>query len=541
MLKKSKRLIAILSVITLGVFLTACNNVKSTNEKSSSSLDPTKAIEVDGGKITGTLSSDSKVAIYKGIPYAAPPVEDLRWKAPQPVNSWNGVKACTDFGPSAIQTPQSPFMMWTKEFIIDTSKGYSEDSLNLNVWSETKAATNKRPVIVYIHGGGFTSGGSSADVYDGEAIAKKDTVFVSINYRVGIFGYLAHSELSAESKDGVSGNYGVLDQVEALKWVKNNISKFGGDPDNVTIAGQSAGSASVNVLTMTPEAKGLFKNAVAMSFNTLNYNFETMAKKETAASELFKGKTLKDMRAMSTDELLALSKPTSMMSYTPCIDGKVIQKNQLEMLKEGTANDVNLMTGNVTGDTGLFYVFPKKGYVDPTTMKKDDLIASIKTIFGSYADECLAAYPINSDEAISQYNEINQDGMMALQAYLAKVRALKSKSPTYVYKFTHVMPGEKSAEFGAFHTSDVPYFLNHFSAERKSNWTQTDYDLGDKMSSYLVNFAKTGNPNGDNLPKWNAYDGNMSFTNFGDSISTTTFNKDKAKFWEDYYKSVLGI
>lgn len=542
MFKKGKKFIAILSAITLGVCMTACNpvSVTTTNEKLSSNLDPTKAIEVDGGKITGTLSSDSKVAIYKGIPYAASPVGELRWKTPQSVNSWNGVKECADFGPSAIQGPQAPFMMWSKEFIIDTSKGYSEDCLNLNVWSETQGATNKRPVIVYIHGGGFTSGGSSCDVYDGEAIAKKDVVYVSINYRVGIFGYLAHPELSAESKDGVSGNYGVLDQVEALKWVKKNISKFGGDPDNVTIAGQSAGSASVNVLTMMPKAKGLFKNAVAMSFNNLNDNFETMTKKETAASELFKGKNLKDMRAMSTDELLALSKSKTVL-YAPCVDGNVIPKNQLDMLKEGSVNDANLMTGNVTGDTRLFLIFPKKGNIDTTTMKKADLIAAIKTIFGSYTDECLATYPINSDEAISEYNEINQDGMMALQVYLAKVRALKSKSQTYVYKFTHAMPGEKSAEFGAFHTADVPYFLNHFSAERKSYWTQTDYDLGYKMSSYLVNFAKTGNPNGDNLPKWNAYDGNMSFTNFGDSISTTTFSKDKAKFWEDYYKSVLGI
>ena len=537
MLIKSKRLIGILSAAILGMCITS-NSVSaiSTNQNSSVKLDPTKAIEVDGGKITGTLSSDSKVAIYKGIPYAAPPVGELRWKVPQPVDSWRGVKECTDFGPSAIQSAQAPFMMWSKEFIIDTSKGYSEDCLNLNVWSKTESTTNKRPVIVYMHGGGFTSGGSSCDVYDGEAIAKKDVVYVSINYRVGIFGYLAHPELSAESKDGVSGNYGVLDQVEALKWVKKNISKFGGDPNNVTIAGQSAGSASVNVLTMTPKAKGLFKNAVAMSYNTINTKFDTMAKKEADASELFKGKTLKDMRAMSTDQLLSLN-----YSSGPCVDGNVVPKNQLDMLKEGTANDVNLMTGMVTGDTLLFSVLPKALFTAPTTMKKADLITAIKTTFGDYADECLSAYPINSDEAISQFNEINQDGMMVLESYLAKARALKSKNPTYIYKFTHVMPGEKSSEFGAFHTADVPYFLNHFSTERKSYWTQTDYTLGDQMSSYLVNFAKTGNPNGDNLEKWDAYNGNMSFMNLGDSISTTTVSKDKAKFWEDYYRSVLGI
>ncbi|MHC1681417.1 MAG: carboxylesterase family protein [Clostridiaceae bacterium] len=165
----------------------------------------------------------------------------------------------------------------------------------------------------------------------------------------------------------------------------------------------------------------------------------------------------------------------------------------------------------------------------------------MKTTFGEYADQCLAAYPINSDEAINQYNEINNDGMMALQIYLAKARALKSKNPTYVYEFTHTMPGENSEVFGAFHTADVPYFLNHFSTERKSYWTQTDYDLGDQMSSYLVNFAKTGNPNGDKLENWYANDGNMTFLNFGDKISTTTFSKEKQKLWQDYYNKVLCL
>lgn len=537
MLIKSKRIMRILSVGMLGMFMISCSGTsEGTDQNSSIKLDPTVELEVDGGKITGALSTDSEVAIYKGIPYAAPPVGELRWKAPQPVVPWSGVKECTDFGPSAIQSEQAPFMMWSKEFIIDTSKGYSEDCLTLNVWAKTQSTTSKRPVIVYIHGGGFTSGGSSCEVYDGEAIAKKDVVYVNINYRVGILGYLAHPELSAESEDGISGNYGVLDQVEALKWVKKNISKFGGDPDNVTIVGQSAGSASVNTLTMTPKAKELFKNAVTMSFNYINIKLDTMEKKEADASELFKGKTLDDIRAMSTDELLTLS-----YNSGPCIDGNVIPDNQIDMLKAGTANDVNLMTGMVTGDTLLFSVLPKEPFSAPTTMKKADLETAIKTTFGDYADECLAAYPIDSDEAINQFNEINQDGMMALQVYLAKARTLKSTSPTYVYEFTHVMPGEQSGMFGAFHTADVPYFLNYFSPERESYWTETDYTLGDKMSSYLVNFAKTGDPNGDNLEKWDAYNEKMSFINLGDTISTTSFSEEKSKFWEAYYSNILGL
>lgn len=537
MFRKGRRFVSFLCGALLVISMTAESvSAEGVDQKSSTKLDPTKSIKVDGGKITGTLSSDSEVAIYKGIPYAAPPIGNLRWKAPQPVVSWTGVKKCKEFGASDIQSPQAPFMMWSEEFIIDTSKKYSEDCLTLNVWSKTKSETNKRPVVVFIHGGGFTSGGSSCDVYDGEALAKKDVVFVSINYRVGIFGFLAHPKLSAESKDGVSGNYGILDQVEALKWVKKNISKFGGDPGNVTIVGQSAGSASVDILTMSPKAKGLFKNAVSMSFNLIQPKLNTMANMEKAASKVFKGKTLKDMRNMSTDELLNVAKE---YSSAPCVDGKVIPDYQLNLLKEGTANEVNVMTGMVTGDTLLFTTLPVAPFT--STIKKAELISLIKTTFGKYAEQCLALYPVDTEEAMSQCNEINRDGNMALQAYLAKARALNSKKATYIYQFSHTMPGENSAMYGAFHTADVPYFFNHFSSSRKSYWTQTDYDLGDKMSSYLVNFAKTGNPNGENLETWNAYDGNISFLDLGDKISTTTFSKEKEKLWQDYLKDLYGL
>lgn len=496
----------------------------------------TKPIYVDGGGIVGKLSDDLEVEIYKGIPYAAPPINELRWKAPHPVVPWEGIKECMEFGPSAIQPLQGPFLMWSTEFIIDTSRGYSEDCLTLNIWTKRELSEEKRPVIVYIHGGGFTSGGASCEVYDGEAIAKKDIVYVNINYRVGILGYLAHPELSGESEDGVSGNYGVLDQVEALKWVKKNISKFGGDPDNVTIVGQSAGSDSVNALIMTPKAKGLFKNAVAMSFNYINFKIDTIEEKEAESSKLFKGKTLKDMRNMTTEELLALNYKSS-----PCIDGNVIPSKLLDMLKNGTQNDVKLMNGMVQGDVGLFPSFPIPPFAYPTTMKKEEFEIYIRNTFRINADQCLVAYPIDSDEAIGKFNEINEDGMMMAQIYLAKARALKSKSTTYIYYFNYVMPGENEEKYGAFHTADVPYFLNYFSPLRKDYWTELDYDLGDKMSSYLVNFAKSGNPNGQDLEKWDSYSNRIEFINFGDVISIKSLTEEKVKFWEDYYSSIFGI
>lgn len=428
-------------------------------------------------------------------------------------------------------------MMWSTEFIIDPTKGYSEDCLTLNVWTKTDSTTKKRPVIVYIHGGGNTTGGSSVEVYDGEAIADMDAVYVNINYRLGIFGFLAHPELSAESKDKVSGNYALLDQIAALEWVKKNISEFGGDPNNVTIAGQSAGSSNVNMLALSPEAKGLFKNAVAMSFNVVNSKFDTLAEKEEEASTLFEGKTLKEMRAIPSDQLLSVNYSGG---YT--VDGKIVTDNPINVLKEGNQNKVTMMTGNVQGDIGIGGVLPTASLFDlPTTMSKQEYETIVKQVFGDNAPEVLALYPATGDEAISQFNSVNQDAMMASQLAFAEARAIKGKAPTYVYYFDRVMPGKESEKYGAFHTADVPYFLNYFSPLRKDYWTETDYNLGNQMSQYLVNLAKTGNPNGEGLLNWKAYNGNMSFIHFGDKVTTTKLSEEKEKFWRDYYDILLGL
>ena len=530
-------------IMSIAVTLTSSSGFMKTAEASTGSttiINPRKAISVDGGRITGSLSADKSVAIYKGIPFAAPPVGDLRWKAPQPVVAWDGVKKCTEFSSSAIQAKQGPFMFWSTEFIIDTTKGYSEDCLYLNVWTKKESQVKNCPVIVYIHGGANTSGGASCDVYDGEAIAKKDVVYVSINYRVGIFGFLAHPALSGEASDKVSGNYAILDQIAALTWVKNNIAKFGGDPTNVTIAGQSAGSSNVHSLVSSPMAKGLFKNAVAMSFNTLTSNPSTLKQKEEEGAKLFEGKSLTQMRAMSADEVQALSGFTA----ATCIDGKVITGSTLSTYENGTANQVNMITGMVDGDSLLFPVISSgAGFFSSTkAISKEKYVAVIKEKFGDLATECLAAYPAASEDALNVFNQVNRDGSMALQYYLAKARALKSGKKTYIYNFSHYMPGPQAAEMGAFHTADVPYWLNHFSVLRDDYWAKIDYKLGDQMSSYLVNFAKTGNPNGTGLTKWNAYDGfSVAYLDLGDQISLKTLTDAQASFWKKYYGNLLGI
>lgn len=535
-----KQIIAITCMVTIFLLDPTLIMAKSTKNEVLN-INPSQAISVTGGKITGTLSKDKTVSIYKEIPYAAPPVGSFRWKAPQPVKAWNTIRKCTEFNASAIQNTQTPFLCWSKEFIIDTTKGYSEDCLYLNVWTQTKSEDKNRPVVVYIHGGANTSGGASCDVYDGEAISKKGVVYVSINYRVGIFGFLAHPELSAENSDKVSGNYAILDQIAALTWVKNNISSFGGDPSNVTIVGQSSGSANVHSLISSPMAKGLFINAFAMSLNSINSKPVTLAQKEEEGTRLFKYKTLDQMRAMNSEELLKLS---ASFSADTCIDGRVITGSTYETYKNGTANKVNLITGMVDGDSFLFPILRSDTALGAPTkaISKERYEQGVKTVFGTLAEECLAVYPAPDGDSLDVFNRVNRDGAMALQYYLAKARELCSANQTYIYNFSHIMPGPEAAQMGAFHSADVPYWLNYFSPLREDYWTKNDYELGNSMSNYLVNFAKTGNPNGKGLPKWNAYDGgNISFNVLGDKITTEKLTNDQTQFWKDYFGTKLGF
>ncbi len=467
-------------------------STSAPEETSEFSLNPAEAVTVTGGQITGEMSTrEEGVAVYRGIPYAAAPEGELRWKAPQDVEAWEGVKECTEWGASAIQPEQAPFMMWSKEFIIEDT-GYSEDCLNLNVWAKTDGSA-KKPVLVYIHGGGFTSGGSSCDVYNGSYIAEQDVVFVSINYRVGVMGFLAHPELTAEDPEHASGNYGLMDQIKALEWVRDNISVFGGDPSKVTIMGQSAGSGAVHDLVLSPKAKGLFQQTVNESFNSVNSKLKTLAEAEEAGKEQFGDMTLEEMRALSADEVLAMGN-----SFAPIIDGEVLTEDYGEANLNGDVNEVTMMTGFVTGDTMLFSSI-RAG--EDGTYTLDSVKSQAETLFGDQADTFLSLYDVEADpaSAVAQYNV---DNMQALIDVLAAARSKGGQPKTYTYYFTHVMPGEGSEEFGAFHTADVPYFLGLLSDARKDYWTEEDRTLADTMAAYLVNFVKTGNPNGEGLVEW---------------------------------------
>ena len=267
-------------------------------------------VKTANGKVEGVFNSDKTVCSFKGIPFAAPPVGNLRWKAPQSVKNWKGVRACSTFSASPMQNKPMPFMCWTEEFIAQPEP-LSEDCLYLNIWTKNASKKEKKPVFVWIYGGGLSSGSSNCAIYDGENMAKKGVVFVSLNYRVGVFGFMAHPELSKESGHNASGNYGFMDQIAALQWIQKNIAAFGGDPNNVTIAGQSAGSFSVNALVTSPLAKGLFHKAIAQSGGLLSKrlmkNLAEGEKQGELVMQAAKTKSIAELRQKTADEIWAIS------------------------------------------------------------------------------------------------------------------------------------------------------------------------------------------------------------------------------------------
>ncbi|WP_339814687.1 carboxylesterase family protein [uncultured Imperialibacter sp.] len=461
----------------------------------SSMLIAKQVVQIKSGKVAGIATPDGQVVSYKGIPFAAPPVGDLRWKAPQPVKPWEGVKECTAFGPSPMQGKPAPFSMWSQEFLIP-EEPISENCLYLNVWTGAKSPKEKRSVLVWIYGGGFQSGGSGVPIYDGEAMARKGIVFVSINYRVGVFGFLAHPELTKESPNSASGNYGLMDQVAALKWVKENIAAFGGDPDNVTIAGQSAGSMSVNCMVATPLAKGLFNKAIAESGASFGRNQQALAPSEEAGVAFAKslGATgLADLRKLSPQELMK----GQLGIRGPIIDGFVLPQHIADIFAEGKENPVDLLTG-WNQDEGLLF-----GPVKNAT----DFETQINQQYGSNAGKVLTYYPASDDaEAAQSQLDLSRDMIFGLQNYAwANVQAKQGRTSVYVYRFTRKVPGTgEYAKYGAFHTGEVPYAYDNLEFVDRP-WEAVDRKLEATMSTYWANFVKTGNPNATGLPEWPIY------------------------------------
>ena len=456
----------------------------------------TPIVNTTAGKVSGV--ENNGIQVFKGIPFAAPPVGDLRWKAPQPVTPWDGVKKCVAFGASPVQAPPVPFMCWSEEYLIP-KEPIGEDCLYLNVWAPKKS-TIKKAVLVYIYGGGFRSGGAGCAIYDGTAMAKKDIVFVTINYRVGVFGFLAHPELSKESANKTSGNYALLDMIAALKWVKENIASFGGDPNRVTIAGQSAGAFAVNFLAASPLAKGLIHGAIAESGGSILPSSirPAMHLPQAEATGIDFAKSLgcnsiADLRKKSADEILNANPG----AIGPFEDGYVVPTSMLQTYLSGKQNDIPTILGWNLDDKMIGKPAPAKQFEE-----------DIKKQFGANAEKLLAQYPATNDAiAAASQGDLSRDQTFGIQGYTwASLQSEHGKAPIYVYSFNRKLPPSSPAnDFGAFHTGEVPYAYNNLHTVKNRPFTKADFELADQMSSYWSNFAKTGNPNGSTLINWPAY------------------------------------
>jgi para-nitrobenzyl esterase len=476
-------------------------------------------VKVDGGAVSGT--TDRGVRVFKGIPYAAPPVGPLRWKPPQAVVVWNGVRDASTFGAECPQTQYPAGSVYIRPI-----QKQSEDCLFLNVWTTARAAQNM-PVLVWIHGGALTKGSSISDTRDGVPLAKKGVVLVSINYRLGPLGYLAHPELTAESPQHSSGNYGVLDQIAALQWVRRNIAGFGGDPARVTIAGESAGSWSVNTLLASPLAKGLFVRAIGESGG--RFDRTPQLKIDRAGSPSAERVGLAFAKAVGADSLAALrAVPASTLIEVASfrtqenVDGWVLPDEIRTIFAQKKQNNVPVIVGsNANEMTSL-----AGAAALPATL--EDLRKRIAAQYGARAAEFEKAYGVASDaDAPAAMLNSLRDTVFSLHMRTWARHTVDAGSAAYLYFFSHVPPSPRAKELKAFHAGEIPYVFDLVpsSDPREAGFAYTDVDrrLADAMSSYWINFVRTGDPNGPGLPVWPRYDRiDEPYLEFGDSITTGT-------------------
>lgn len=454
----------------------------------------TGVVQTEAGKISGLRTTDGKIVSYKGIPYAEPPIGALRWKRPQEKKHWSGILSCEEYGPSPMQGKPVPFSMWSQEFLIPEAP-ISEDCLYLNIWSSTEKSRTKRPVLVWIYGGGFMSGGSGVPIYDGEALARQGLVVVSINYRVGVFGFLAHPELTGESGSNASGNYGLMDQVAALQWIRRNIAAFGGDPENVTIAGQSAGAMSVTCLVASPKAAGLFRKAIAQSGAFSPGGYPSLQQAEADGNSLMQTLGCSSLAAMrNLPPATLLEKSQGMRG--PITDGYLLPQPVTTIIREGKHNPVSLLTG-WNQDEGLLF--------GPTRTALE-FRREAASIYGPDSLQFLNYFPAGNDtQAATSQLHLSRDRIFGLQNYTLANLLSQQGSQVYVYRFARKVPATGDyLRYGAFHTGEVPYTFHNLRFVNRP-WQDSDHRLAALMSAYWVRFASTGNPNGKSDPEWPEY------------------------------------
>lgn len=487
-----------------------------------------QAVRIETGLVSGVPARDASITVFKGIPFAAPPVGELRWQPPAPPIAWQGTRKADRFGAMCPQT-QPP----------GANNPMSEDCLFLNVWTGASAASERRPVFVWIYGGGFAGGSGSSPQFDGENLARKGLVVVTFNYRLGALGFLATPELSKESGHNASGNYGLLDDIAVLKWVQKNIVAFGGDPSRVTIGGQSAGAGSVGFMSMSPLAKGLFQRAIAQSharyprdleLRYLSVSWRPLKSAEQAGIKFAAARgarSLQELRALPWEKLLEGSDVPDVDVYTgssakpplfrPVVDGWVLPHNYTDTYGKGVQNDVMYLAGNNLDETGAVPetafaalrasdAAPSRPGSPPVSVTLKDYVNASRTKFGAMADEFLKLYPAaTDDEAATASNAAARDNSRVSTYLWGMEWTRHAKLPVYTYYWTHRPPGPDHDTRGAYHGSEVSYVFNNLYPANRP-WSDDDRKIADMMSSYWVNYIATGNPNGAGLPEWPAYD-----------------------------------
>ncbi len=492
--------------------------------------------QLDSGPISGV--QEDGVWVYKGIPYAAPPVGELRWREPQPVEPWDEVRPCTEYGPACPQG-EWPYPM-LKELLSVTRQ--DEDCLYLNVWTPASSPQERLPVMVWIHGGGFTVGSGSQLLYEGKHLARKGVVVVTINYRLGPLGFMAHPALSEESPHGTSGNYGLLDQIEALRWVQRNIASFGGDPGRVTVFGESAGGMSILYLMASPLAEGLFQRAIVESGPMLDLGLpisRTLSLKEAER----KGRRisrklgcdreedeLAALRAVSAEELLKASEPEDPLSgpinLAPNIDGHVLPEPLPDAFSSSRQHPVPLLIGINANEGSIFS--------PDITLEQFRLMA--RFLYGENAQRVLDMFPAGQESEVRAAIDrvVTQLGFAASARFAAECME-RMGVPAYMYHFVHSIYDPRAKGFGSFHGLEIVYVFGNLDKVRMEGLTGEDRELSAAMMAYWVNFARTGDPNGPGVPEWPPYGTDAAYQELGPEIVSRTRLHDAA------YRLVLEL
>jgi len=488
--------------------LAACGETPRDEPSAASAPPPADSIGpvmLDAGLVGNSVESSPGVRAFKGIPFAAPPVGELRWKEPQPVAKWDGVRDASRFGNVCIQPPgptEGPGARLNIAVLPD-SPPLSEDCLYLNVWTGAASASERRPVMVYFFGGAFTEGAGSVPLYDGDALAQKGAVVVTMNYRLGPYGFFVHPALTAESPHNASGNYGLMDMLASLRWVQRNIAAFGGDPGKVTVFGQSAGAMAIASLVASPEAKGLMHRAISQSGSWLGLG-PTPAMRTRAEAEAVGLKaandagitTVEQLRAMPAEDVTAKLRGAGMI-----VDGWIIPEDPSKTFAEGRQNAVDVLVGS-NKDEAFF----------PGARTVQEFEEQARARWGALADELLALYPHATDEeARASAAQQSNDGTFWAMRLYADYQVQRGNQ-AYLYFFAQNPPGPAGQPpFPAAHAAEVPYVFNNVgelplfpdrSDPKLAAASAADLEVADRMSSYWVNFARSGDPNGAGLPAW---------------------------------------